>query len=238
MRPLHVYKEGDDLRKRTLAGLALAVSLTLGVAFGGSISARGDDTPITTTDTSTTTSTSSETATAPSPEELAALHKQVVKLRQGLKWQRQMTWYWQYSSFVPRSPSSSRELSASSAEYLKWRVRIWSARRERAKRYAQHPPHLAEWQCLYRYEHNGQPEKGPTGWASHTGNGYDGGLQMDIDFQRAHGSRFLFPRGPNGPMVTANHWTRWQQMWTGENALREGVTFYAWPNTARFCGII
>ena len=44
--------------------------------------------------------------------------------------------------------------------------------------------------CIYRFEH------GRGGWATNTGNGYDGGLQFDASFQRAHGSEYLRAFGP------------------------------------------
>ena len=84
-----------------------------------------------------------------------------------------------------------------------------------------------EWLCIHRYErHPGQ------GWATRTGNGYYGGLQMDISFQRAYGGELLRRKG------TANRWTAAEQMWVAERAYRSGRGFYPWPNTARYCGLI
>jgi hypothetical protein len=88
------------------------------------------------------------------------------------------------------------------------------------------PPHYAQWNCIMFYEawHHGK-------WAAHTGNGYYGGLQMDLDFQRAYGPELLRTKG------TANNWTALEQMWVAERAWRKRG-FYPWPNTARYCGLI
>ena len=69
-------------------------------------------------------------------------------------------------------------------------------------------------------------------WDTDTGNGYYGGLQMDIHFQRAYGPELLRRKG------TANNWTAVEQMWVAERAHRSGRGFYPWPNTARYCGLI
>ena len=65
-----------------------------------------------------------------------------------------------------------------------------------------------------------------------TGNGYYGGLQMDLTFQRSYGSFLLRSKG------TANRWTPYEQMWVAERAYESGRGFYPWPNTARSCGLI
>jgi hypothetical protein len=70
------------------------------------------------------------------------------------------------------------------------------------------------------------------GWATRTGNGYYGGLQMDISFQRTYGAEIYRRKG------TANNWTALEQMWVAERAHRSGRGFYPWPNTARYCGLI
>lgn len=88
-----------------------------------------------------------------------------------------------------------------------------------------HPPHRAAWLCIYSYENGGY------GWKANTGNGYYGGLQMDLSFQRAYGWGLLRTKG------TANHWTAHEQMWVAERAWRTRG-FYPWPNTARYCGLI
>jgi Transglycosylase-like domain len=88
---------------------------------------------------------------------------------------------------------------------------------------ARRPPHLAEWLCIHRYEGS---------WTANTGNGYYGGLQMDIRFQQAYGGSLLRLKG------TADRWSPLEQMWVAERAHRSGRGFTPWPNTARMCGLL
>jgi Transglycosylase-like domain len=111
--------------------------------------------------------------------------------------------------------------------YLDWLEELWQRRAQAARRRAARPPHLKAWLCIHRYErHPGQ------GWATRTGNGYYGGLQMDLSFQRRHGGDLLRRKG------TADRWTRLEQMWVAERAYRAGHGFYPWANTARACGLL
>ena len=77
-------------------------------------------------------------------------------------------------------------------------------------------------ECVHRYE---------GAWNSATGNGYYGGLQMDVAFQRAYGRELLSSKG------TADRWTPAEQM---SVAIRAHATrgFWPWPNTARRCGLL
>jgi hypothetical protein len=81
--------------------------------------------------------------------------------------------------------------------------------------------------CIHRHERH--PSQG---WRTRTGNGYYGGLQMDISFQRTYGRFLLRAKG------TADRWSAVEQMWVAERARRSGRGFYPWPNTARYCGLI
>ena len=140
---------------------------------------------------------------------------------------RAATWRWQALMSKPRTPSLYSERRTRDATYLRWVRDLWRGRAAKAHRLAQHPPHRREWLCIHRYErHPGQ------GWATRTGNGYYGGLQMDISFQRTYGGELLRRKG------TANRWTPTEQMWVAERAYRSGRGFYPWPNTARNCGLI
>jgi hypothetical protein len=78
-------------------------------------------------------------------------------------------------------------------------------------------------QCIHRYE---------GAWTSNTGNGYYGGLQMDIAFQSRYGGDFLNRWG------TADNWPVWAQIQAAAVAYQSGRGFYPWPNTARACGLI
>ncbi|HVU78481.1 MAG TPA: hypothetical protein VHC67_12920 [Gaiellaceae bacterium] len=77
--------------------------------------------------------------------------------------------------------------------------------------------------CIHRYE---------GAWDANTGNGYYGGLQMDVAFQSRYGAPYLERWG------TADHWPAWAQLQAAVRAYRAGRGFYPWPNTARACGLI
>lgn len=79
----------------------------------------------------------------------------------------------------------------------------------------------AEWTCIHGRE-------GATD--SNTGNGYYGGLQMDVSFQLAHGAEFYRRWG------TANNWPIWAQVTAARRARDSGLGYGPWPNTARACG--
>ena len=103
---------------------------------------------------------------------------------------RSETWRWQSLMRKPRTPTLFTERRTSDAAYLRWVRGLWQRRAARAERQAKHPPHRAQWLCIHRYERN--PAQG---WRTHTGNGYFGGLQMDIDFQRDVRPRAAAPEG-------------------------------------------
>jgi hypothetical protein len=140
---------------------------------------------------------------------------------------RAATWRWQKLMAAPLTPTERSELRATNSRYLDWLEGLWQRRAERARRRAARPPHLHAWLCIHRYERD--PAQG---WATQTGNGYYGGLQMDLGFQRRYGGHLLQRKG------TADRWTRLEQMWVAERAYRAGRGFYPWPNTARACGLI
>ena len=72
--------------------------------------------------------------------------------------------------------------------------------------------------CIHHYE---------GAWNSNTGNGYYGGLQMDLAFQGSYGAEFLHRWG------TADNWPVWAQLQAAVRAYQSGRGFYPWPNTAR-----
>ncbi len=140
---------------------------------------------------------------------------------------RAATWRWQRLMGAPRTPSRFTERSTESRAYREWTRDLWRKRALAAQHRAKNPPHRNQWLCIHRYEQN------PTqGWATRTGNGYYGGLQMDISFQRSYGGFLLARKG------TADNWTALEQMWVAERAHRSGRGFHPWPNTARYCGLI
>jgi hypothetical protein len=77
--------------------------------------------------------------------------------------------------------------------------------------------------CIHRFE---------GAWDSNTGNGYYGGLQLDLTFQTRSGSEFL------GRWGTADNWPVWAQLQAAARAYQAGRGFDPWPNTARFCGLV
>ncbi len=140
---------------------------------------------------------------------------------------RAETWHWQRVMLQPLTPTSYSERSTRSDAYRTWIRRLWRRRAERAERRAESPPHRRQWLCIHRHERH--PAQG---WRTRTGNGFYGGLQMDLAFQRQYGAPFLQRKG------TADSWSPLEQMWVAERAYRSGRGFYPWPNTARSCGLI
>src|SRR4051812_31468554 len=119
------------------------------------------------------------------------------------------------------------------AEHRRWRAerahRLRTLRTVRRTLQAHHaappglPPHYRDWLCIHHYE---------GAWNANTGNGYYGGLQMDITFQSVYGAEFLNRWG------TADNWPPWAQIRAAVRAYQSGRGFYPWPNTARACGLI
>lgn len=58
-----------------------------------------------------------------------------------------------------------------------------------------------------------------------------GGLQMDLNFQRAYGGTFYRALG------TADHWPAALQLAVGAEAFYSGRGFGPWPTTRRLCGL-
>jgi hypothetical protein len=140
---------------------------------------------------------------------------------------RRQTWRLQRLMGKKRTPTFYDERRTSDAEYRVWIRKLWQRRAAAALRQAKRPPRRAAWMCIHRHErHTAQ------GWATRTGNGYYGGLQMDISFQRTYAPELLRRKG------TANNWTSYEQMWVAWRAYKSGRGFYPWPNTARSCGLI
>ncbi len=140
---------------------------------------------------------------------------------------RSDTWRWQRLMGARLTPAAYTERESSSATYRRWMRDLWRKRAHVAEQRAATPPHRSAWMCIHRLERH--PAQG---WATYTGNGYYGGLQMDISFQRAYGHHLLRTKG------TANRWSALEQMWVAERAYRNGRGFYPWPNSARYCGLI
>jgi Transglycosylase-like domain len=136
---------------------------------------------------------------------------------------RAETWRWERLMGVRLTPATGSAERSPSREYRRWVLGYWQERAARARARAQNPPRYRAWMCIHRRE-------GP--WNANTGNGYYGGLQMDMAFQRRHGLDLLRTRG------TANRWRPLEQIWVAERAHRSGLGFRPWPNTARACGLL
>jgi len=137
------------------------------------------------------------------------------------------TWRLQRLMGKPRTPTSYTERTTRSDDYRVWVRNLWQKRLQVARAQVENPPNRSAWLCIHRYERH--PEQG---WRTRTGNGFYGGLQMNIAFQQAYGPELLRRKG------TADRWTPYEQMWVAERARRSGRGFYPWPNTARYCGLI
>ena len=139
---------------------------------------------------------------------------------------RAQTWRWQALMSRPRTPTLRTERRSKDIEYLRWVRDLWRGRAAKAQRLAQNPPHRRQWLCIHRFErHPGQ------GWATRTGNGYYGGLQMDIGFQQTYAPGLYRAKG------TADHWTPEEQIRAGARAVASRG-FTPWPTTARMCGLL
>jgi hypothetical protein len=136
---------------------------------------------------------------------------------------RQQTWRWQRLMGVRLSPTNRMAERSVSLGFQRWTLSFWRERAEQVRYAANHPKRLQAWLCIHRYEGS---------WSANTGNGYYGGLQMDLSFQQSYGRDLLRRKG------RAHRWTPIEQIWVAERAYRSGRGFYPWPNTARSCGLI
>ncbi len=140
---------------------------------------------------------------------------------------RKATWRWERLMGVRRTRAYRAAARTNDPARRLEILMAWKKKAAKRRGQALHPPRLGAWLCIHRYERH--PRQG---WRTATGNGYYGGLQMDISFQRTYGRDLLRRKG------TANRWTALEQIWVAERAYRSGRGFYPWPNTARYCGLI
>ena len=120
-----------------------------------------------------------------------------------------------------RTPTEGRVLKEMSIPDVQKAVVLWQTRAAAARKLAEHPPHLAQFLCIHRYEGSWTDSGGP----------YYGGLQMDVGFQETYAPRLFRTKG------TPDKWTPLEQIWTAEKAHRSRG-FWPWPNTARSCGLL
>jgi hypothetical protein len=218
--------------------LARGLLVGLALSFLAAPAALADD-PGTTTETSTTTGTTttatttttetSTTTTETAPTEAKAAPDpwaetaETLRLRARAVHYRTVARRWKALMGKPRPRLGTAPIAFESLlERRRWRARAWRAKARAARRAGHRPPHLRAWICIHGYEGSWRDPNAP----------YFGGLQMDLTFQRQYGPRLLQNKG------TADHWTRFEQMWVAERAHRSGRGFYPWPLTARRCGLI
>jgi len=161
-------------------------------------------------------------ATAATVHQLAARRRESRLLLRKIEAMRHETYGWQRVMGRLPSPTTDRARGVAALDYRRWELSVWTRRARRARRLANHPPHLQAWLCIHHYEGDWRDPNGP----------YYGGLQMDLEFQRTYGGSLLRHKG------TADHWTPLEQIWVAERAYESGRGFYPWPNTARYCGLI
>lgn len=154
--------------------------------------------------------------------EIAAAGSEPTLLQQ-IDRKRKVTWRWQRLMRVPLTPTQYLAERTTSEEFHRYVLRFWTKKARRARYRAYHPRRLPAWLCIHRYE-------GP--WNANTGNGYYGGLQMNLAFQRTYGRDLLRKKG------RAHRWLPIEQIWVAERAYRSGRGFYPWPTAARRCGLI
>jgi hypothetical protein len=140
---------------------------------------------------------------------------------------REETWRWERLMRVARTPASRVAERSNEREQRVLILDAWREKAAKRRRQAANPPRRQQWLCIHRHERH--PRQG---WATVTGNGYYGGLQMDLGFQRTYAPELLRAKG------TANRWTALEQIWVAERAYRSGRGFTPWQNTARNCGLL
>ena len=196
-------------------GLALATVIGL-IWAPGALAQEG------TTEPTTTETTTTESMAGPAPDPWAETPR-TRDLKRSAVWLKLVARKLSELTLHPRpTVSRTRGDFDSLLRYRLWLRDAWRIRAERARFRAHHPPHLAEWRCIHRWEGSWTDPNSP----------YYGGLQMDLAFQRAYGPGLLRHKG------TANHWAPYEQMWVAERALKAGRGFHPWPLTARRCGLI
>ncbi len=162
--------------------------------------------------------------TALSRPEAASAGKRELQLLNQIERYQAETRRWERLMLRPRTPVGVSARQSQSAEYRRWVLRLWKLRAARARQLAATPPLLRAWLCIHRHE--------ARRWSANTGNGYYGGLQMDLTFQLSYAPGLLRQKG------TADRWTPLEQIWVAVRAHRSGRGFHPWPRTARACGLI
>jgi hypothetical protein len=207
---------------KSLRAGVLVLATVIGLIWAPAAFAQEGTTEPTTTDEKTTTTTTTEKADDPDPNPWAETPR-TRDLKRRAIWLKVVARKLSKLTHHPRPTARrARDDFDSLLRYRLWLRDAWRIRAERARYRAHHPPHRSEWRCIHRWEGAWTDPNSP----------YYGGLQMDIDFQRAYGRGLLRRKG------TADRWKPYEQMWVAERALEDGRGFYPWPVTASRCGLI
>ena len=200
-------------------GLFTWLACALALVWALAASAQSSPGESTTTSTTTTNDANAEALQKAKLQKakLRAAAVRRARLQRLVAVSRRRTWHWQRVMGTPLTLTLRHPSAALGARAATWK-RIATS----TKQIAFHPPHLRAWLCIHAYEGAWNDPNAP----------YYGGLQMDIGFQQTYGAQLLVRKG------TADHWTPLEQMWVAERAFRAGRGFFAWPNTARMCGLL
>jgi len=212
------------MRTRIRIAFGAVIAALLATALMGAATAAAQETDTTTTEPTTTETEPTETTPAPTSTTTTDRYRmERRRILRKIRALRRETWRWQRLMHVPLTrPTRTAERSESLA-FQRWVLRSWRQKAGKMRWRAHHPRRLEAWLCIHRHE-------GP--WNANTGNGYYGGLQMDVQFQRTYGADLVRRKG------LAHRWGYLEQIWVAERAYRSGRGFYPWPNTARYCGLI
>jgi hypothetical protein len=198
-----------------MSSSSLARGLLLALALSSLAAPALAEDPGTTTETSTTTTEPAPDPWAETPTTRSLLTRALTRRAVARRWRALMR------RPMPHVYASNLDFQSLLAK-RRWLLHAWRRKTYWARWRGQRPPHLRAWLCIHRYEGSWQDPNVP----------YYGGLQMDLVFQRRYGLGLLRRKG------TADHWTRFEQMWVAERAHRAGRGFYPWPSAARYCGLI
>jgi hypothetical protein len=149
----------------------------------------------------------------------------LIKARQAVTFYRSATWRWQDKRLARHTQSKFNERRTRSLPYIRSLAKLWQRRDKAARVQYQRwfSALYSKWACIHR---------GEAAWNANTGNGYYGGLQMDLTFQRSYNGRAVRRYG------TADKWPIREQLIAAERAYRSGRGYSPWPNTARACGLL
>jgi hypothetical protein len=192
------------MQRLLAAACVLAVALTAGVIAPASL-AEDDQQP----------TPPITTSTAPESDIGEFLLDEIAAVRRE-------TWRWERLMREPLSHTSRSAERSNDANHRRWVLKMWNRKAAQRKQQAQHPPRLASWLCINRFEGPWSDPNAP----------YYGGLQMDLQFQRTYAPELLRQKG------TADKWTAIEQIWVAERAYRAGRGFTPWSSTARYCGLL